>query len=139
MRYAKNTAAVLLATLMTGWALWLGISAADLTAQGATYQTVATASGTQMVCPSTGCTSSTCHGATGDPAPSSGAASGLGGGSAAGATTDPGSGATATGSQAQTCPRTGCSATSCHGATGSPPPGGGGYGRGHRGGAYRPM
>jgi hypothetical protein len=127
MKALRNWMAVLTATAITATAIWVGVAVLDVAGGSPAYQTVATASGTQMVCPVSGCTASTCHGATGAPAPTPGPLASAGSGSAGSASGGSGSsGAT----QVMTCPVSGCTASTCHGATGSPPPGrAGGTGR----------
>jgi hypothetical protein len=132
MRHGGNTAVVLIVTAATAFVMWAFVTAANLGAPTESYQTVATANGTEMVCPMSGCAATTCHGVTGAPAPSGGAAQS--GSSSAGANGS---------AQVMTCPRTGCTASTCHGATGAPPPEGSGYGqygqgRGNRYGYARP-
>jgi len=124
MRSVRNTLMVLVLSAVVATALYVGVevSSAATGASGAS----ATASGGQTyLCPVTGCSASSCHGATGEPAPT-GTAGTSTGTTAAG--TEGGSG------QTLTCPRTGCTASTCHGATGAPPPssGGRGYGGGSR-------
>lgn len=122
MKTVRNTISVLLVTALTALALYAGVQVAGAdNGKGAT--TVAATAGQTYLCPVSGCSASTCHGATNLPAPT---------------TTASTSDASSSG-QMQTCPRTGCTASSCHGATGSPPPTSGqggsgtGSGYGHRG------
>jgi|GEM_PF-1747759 len=84
--------------------------------------TIASASAQVQVCPATGCTATSCHGATGAPPPpsQSGSTGQSGAGGQSSVTPDQGSGNGST--VVYACPRTGCTATTCHGATGSPPP-----------------
>jgi len=92
---------------------------------------IASAGNQVQVCPATGCKATSCHGATGAPPPTRqsatsakqstpptkqsantvrpSAAPDVGGGSGPAVT--------------YVCPVSGCKATSCHGATGAPPPG----------------
>jgi len=123
MKTLRNTIAVLLVTGLTMIAIYAGVQIAGANS-GTSPSTVAAAAGQTFLCPVSGCSAATCHGATNLPAPTTTAA--------ADGSSDSG--------QLQTCPRTGCTASSCHGATGSPPPksgqgspgtGTGGYG--HRG------
>jgi hypothetical protein len=120
MHHARNTVAVLIVTALTAVAVYAGVEvvagAAAVGTPGSPDPTDTVAmAGQRYLCPRTGCTATTCHGAT-DPVS-------VQGGAAAGA-----SGA-APGSATQTCPRTGCTAATCHGATGSAPPTSGGMGR----------
>lgn len=77
---------------------------------------IASAAAQAQVCPATGCTATSCHGATGAPPPTS--PNVTAGQSSATSAPSGGSGSAVT----YVCPRTGCTATSCHGATGAPPP-----------------
>jgi hypothetical protein len=124
MRTLRNTLAVLLVTALTTISVYALVEIASGTpaAASATDASVAAADQTYL-CPTTGCSASTCHGAMGirQTLPSDSAASGT-----------------------MVCPATGCAASTCHGATGDPPPrssgGTGGqyrYGRGGYGGGPR--
>ena len=119
MKTLRNTLSVLLVTALTTVALYAAVQIAGANTP-ATAKTVAAAAGQTYLCPVSGCSAPTCHGATSLPAPTATASTGDSSGSG----------------QIQTCPRTGCTASSCHGATGSPPPtgnqGGSGTGRGYR-------
>ena len=115
MRYLRNTLSVLIATALTALTLYAGVEVAAGVSAATGKATATTASaGQTYMCPTTGCTSTMCHGAN-----ASAAAQAAASGSSA-------SGAGAT----MTCPRTGCTASTCHGATGSPPPTSGSAGAG---------
>jgi hypothetical protein len=118
MRTLRNTLAVLLVTALTTIALYALVEIASETPAAASAADASVAAADQTyLCPTTGCSASTCHGAMGirQTLPGDSAASG-----------------------AMVCPATGCAASTCHGATGDPPPrssGGmdGQYGYGRRG------
>jgi hypothetical protein len=85
---------------------------------------VASAGNQVQTCPATGCTATSCHGATGAPPPSS-----QNGNANQQSSVTPDQGAGGGSTVTYVCPRTGCTATSCHGATGAPPPSRNGYRR----------
>ena len=123
-RTARSTVAVLgvTALLVATIFLTVGGTGALLGIDGTGSISVAAANTSSVVrtCPRTGCTASTCHAETGQSpyavteSGSTGAVSGSVGSS--GQTND--SSSAGTSSDVLTCPRTGCTAPSCHAATG---------------------
>jgi mono/diheme cytochrome c family protein len=129
MRAVRNALMVLALSASLAVMLYSGVEISSAVSGGQSSSSTARA-GQTYLCPVTGCSATSCHGANGQPAPSASASAGNGS-----ATGSDSSGV----SQTMTCPRTGCTAATCHGANGQLPPssGGGysrGYGRGYSGG-----
>jgi hypothetical protein len=120
MRYAKNTAVVLLVTGVTAAVLYGGVQLLSNSVNASAIAASVVPAGQSYVCPSTGCQANNCH-ATG---------SGEGGAAATAPSGDralaSNSGTATIESGVQACPATGCTASTCHGATHSPPPSAGG-------------
>jgi hypothetical protein len=136
VRVLKNAASVLLVTATVAAAVIAGVRLAgpsstasyaitSTPAAGLKIASAATGRAT-LTCPRSGCTSTYCHGANGQPPPTGPSA---GGGTGAASQPVPAAGAgggnrVASGSPLLVCPRSGCVSANCHGANGQPPPGG---------------
>jgi hypothetical protein len=116
MRYAKNTAVVLLVTGVTAVLLYAGVQLLSQSVNTSAIAGSVVPAGQSYVCPSTGCQANNCHATGGGKGVASGAAASGGGALASNVST------ATEGSGIQACPATGCTASTCHGATHSPPP-----------------
>lgn len=75
-----------------------------------------------QVCPVSGCSATSCHGATGAPPPSRQNSAAASQSSAGQRSATPSQGTGSGSAKVYRCPVSGCRATTCHGANGDPPP-----------------
>jgi hypothetical protein len=120
MKYLKNAISLGIVVSLTAVAIYAGVemaaAASTSSAKGTTITSAAAPVTQTYVCPRTGCSATTCHAANGTSpyGDRGGAVAQSQGGTGGGPSGDASAGNSGSGST-QTCPRTGCNASYCHG------------------------